>query len=109
MAELTVQEVTLAGLTETLVSAAVGGDTFKNDGRTFFYVKNAAASPITVTFTTPGKVSGVDISDPAVTVTNATQKLIGPFNPSVFNTAAGLVGVAYSSATTITVCPVRLP
>ncbi len=37
MAELTVQEIVIAGLKETFVSAAGGGDTFKNDGRTFFH------------------------------------------------------------------------
>ena len=109
MAELTVQEITLACLTETLVAANAGGDTFKNDGRTQFRVKNASASPITVTFTTPGKVSSVDISDPAMTVTNATTKTFGPFPPNVFNTASGLVQVAYSAVATVTVCPERLP
>lgn len=109
MAELTVQEIAITGTTETLVAANAGGDTFKNDGRTFFAVKNASASPITVTFTTPGKVSGVDIVDPVVTVTNATTRDIGPFNPSVFNAASGLVSVAYSAVATVTVCPKRLP
>lgn len=109
MAELTVQNIVITGLEETLAAAAAGGDTFKNDGRIFFYVRNASVADITVTFTTPGKIGGVDIENPAVVVTAAEERMIGPFNPSIFNNASGLVAVTYSGVTTLTVAAIRLP
>jgi hypothetical protein len=109
MAELTVQEIVIAGLEETFAAAAGGGDTFKNDGRTFFHAKNASVGDITLTFTTPGKIHGVAIADPTVVVTAGEERLVGPFDPSIFNSSAGLVAVGYSGVTTLTVSAVRLP
>lgn len=109
MAELTVQEITVAGLEDTYASAAGGGDTFKNDGKTFFECINGAGSDVTLTFTTPGKVGGVAIADPTVVVTAGERRKIGPFDPSIFNNSSGLVAVAYSSATSVTVAAIRLP
>jgi len=109
MAEITVQEIAITGLEETFVSAAGGGDTFKNDGRTFFHAKNGSGADQTLTFTTPGKIHGVAIADPTVVVTAGEERLIGPFDPSIFNNASGLVAVSYSAVTSLTVSAVRLP
>lgn len=109
MAELSVQEISITGLEHTLAAAAGGGDTFKNDGKTFFYVRNGSVGDITLTFTTPGKVGGVAIADPTVVVTAAEERMIGPFEPSIFNTSAGLVAVGYSGVTSLTVAAIRLP
>lgn len=109
MAELTVQEIVIAGLKETFVSAAGGGDTFKNDGRTFFHAKNGSGGDITLTFTTPGKIHGVAIADPTVVVTAGEERLVGPFDPSIFNNSSGLVAAGYSGVSSLTVSAVRLP
>lgn len=109
MAELTVQEIVVTGLEETLASAAALGDTFKNDGRTYFHCLNGSGADITLTFTTPGKIGGVAIADPTVVVTAGEHRLVGPFNPSIFNNSSGLVAVGYSAVTTVTVSAVRLP
>jgi hypothetical protein len=109
MAEITVQNIAISGLEETFASAAGGGDTFKNDGRTFFHVKNGSGGNITLTFTTPGKIGGVDIANPEVVCDAGEERLIGPFEPSIFNNASGLVAVGYSGVTSLTVAAVRLP
>lgn len=109
MAELTVQEITISGLEDVYVAAAGGGDTFKNDGNTFFECINGSGGDITLTFTTPGKVGGVAIADPTVVVTAGERRKVGPFEPSIFNTSAGLVAVGYSGVTSLTVAAIRLP
>lgn len=109
MAELTVQNISITGLEATFASAAGGGDTFKNDGRTFFEVNNGSGGDITLTFTTPGTVQGVAIADPTVVVTAGERRHIGPFDPSIFNNSSGLVAVGYSGVTSLTVAAIRLP
>jgi len=108
MAVLTVQAVALTGIVPTYGAAAGGGDEFANDGRTFLHVKNGGGSPINVTFATPKKVKGVDIENPVVAVSNGSEKMIGPFDPEIFNAADGNVDVAYSGVTTVTVAAVKL-
>lgn len=105
MANLAVQQMTSAGAAITLASAAGGGDTADiSNGRTFLWVKNGSASPITVTVTTPGVVDGdLAIADRTVTVANAGEKLIGPLNPRDYG---GLASIAYSAATSVTVAAV---
>lgn len=109
MAELTVQEIVITGLEATAASAAGGGDTFKNDGKTFFRAINGSGGDITLTFTTPGKVGGVAIADPTVVVTAGETREVGPFEPSIFNNSSGLVAVSYSGVTSLTVAAIRLP
>lgn len=99
---LTVQTITRSGTVVTLAAANAGGNTFANDGNTYLHVKNGSASPITVTIDFPGTVDDLVVTDRAVTVTNATEKVIGPFPPGLYNTA-GEVYVTYSAVTTITV------
>lgn len=107
MAALSVTQISAAGITDALVAAAAGGDTFANDGRVFFEVLNGGSS-ITVTFTTPATVQGEPIADRAVTVAGGARKKIGPFPTDIFNDANGLVSVAYSAVTSVTVAAYRL-
>jgi hypothetical protein len=108
MAVLTVQQIALAGIVPSYAAAAGGGDEFANDGRTFLHVKNGGGSPITVTVTTPKKVKGVDIENPAISVSNGSEKMIGPFDPEIFTATDGNVDVAYSGVTSVTVAAVKL-
>ncbi len=107
MAVLTVGTITLTGVATNL-QAVSSADEFANDGRTFLDVNNGSGSSLTVTFTTPGTIGGVAISDPTVTVAAGAHKRIGPFDPSIFNAADGNVDVAFSATTTITAEPVKL-
>lgn len=109
MAALTVQKIAKAGVIPTYVSAAGGGDTFVNDGETFFHVKNGGTASITVTFDAVGKVQGLSITDLDVTVANASEKMIGPFPRQIFDQGTTGVGVSYSGVTTVTVAAVALP
>ncbi len=108
MADLTVQAVTIDGILPTYGAAAGGGDTFDNDGKTLFHVKNADASPITVTIddtisTGPAGAKAFD-ADVEVTVGATSEQLIGPFPTKRFGRSAA---VTYSAVTTVTVAAIR--
>ncbi len=93
----------------TYQSVWVGGDTLLNNGRTLLIFKNSAAGACVATLDTPALTQGLAIANPAVSVTNAADQVIGPFDPAIFNTAAGVVTITYSGATnTTTVTAVSL-
>lgn len=108
--EIAVQSVSLAGVTPAFAAAFVDGNMFKNDGNVIIEVKNASASPVTVTIQTPAKVGGVDLAEIVVTVpaTNG-DKVIGPFDPSLFNQAGGMVYLDTSAQASVTIAVLRLP
>jgi hypothetical protein len=108
MAALTVQSLSVNGVVPSYDSAAGGGDTFVNNGDTFFHAKNGSGSPITITFATAGTVAqGVAISDVAVVVAAGAEKMVGPFDQTVFNGSSG-VSVTYSDVTSLTVAAIKL-
>lgn len=109
MAELTVQEVLLTGLAPAYVAAAVGGDYFVNDGKTFLEARNASAGAITVTITSQEACDQGFTHNPAVVVPITTgQRMIGPFSRKRFNDANGRVQIAYSDVTTFTVAAIKV-
>lgn len=108
MAVLTVQDMTLAGLDVVLVAADVAGDLFANDGRTFFLVDNADASPINVTINSVEECSQGFDHDIVVAVPNGESRYIGPFNTKRFNNATAQVSVTYSAVTSVTVAAVQV-
>ena len=117
MALLTVEKILDTGLNPTLVAAAAGGDTFKNQAgsRTFLYVDNAGGAPITVTVTaqtTSAVSSGLGRTTKAnsiTSVTNAQFRLIGPFPAQAFNDGTGTVSVTYSASASVTVGVIEVP
>lgn len=115
MAALTVQNLVRSGLEHTTTSASGGGDTFVNNGRTFFLITNGAGSDMTVTFaaqntsvTKPG-FGTLTASNVAVVVTAGETRLCGFFEPAIFNNASNAVAVTYSSATSVTVAAISCP
>lgn len=113
MAALTIQQVVRTGLVEALVAAGSGGDTFVNDGKKFFRVKNGHASAArTVTFASQlpagALPQGAAKADLAVVVAAQTSVDIGPFDPSAFNDNTGKVIVTYSTEADLTVAAVSL-
>ncbi len=112
MAALTIQQATRAGITPTYAAAAAGGDTFANDGRTFLHVKNGGASPITVTIEsqlTAAEIrAGTAEADNAVVVTNAQERIIGPFAKDAWNSDLGLVEISYTAVTTVTIAAISV-
>ena len=108
MATLTVQNISLAGITPSYAAAAAAGDEFANTGDTLFHIKNGG-SEITLTIETPAKIEGIDIAEITVTIPATTgDKMVGPFDPSIFNQTTGRVAVTYSSETSITVGAFKL-
>lgn len=105
MAAIPVTTLNRAGVTDASGTAAsAGGDTFVNDGKTLFLVKNGSASPITVSFTIVSAVDGVTPAAKQVTVPATTTSVIGPFPGNVYSDpVTGNVAVAYSAVTTVTV------
>lgn len=87
---------------------ASGSNAFYNDGRTFLHVKNGSGAPMTATFQTSGTVNGLAIADLVVTVANGSEKMVGPFEPGLFNQADGKVYVDWSLETSVTAAALRL-
>lgn len=94
----------------SLVAAAGGGDTFANDGQTFFIVKNGDASDHTVTFAQQLAQDGVTPTNPARNVTAGHTCIFGPFPTGIYNGSDNLgVHVSYSAVTSVTVAAVKFP
>ena len=103
MANLTVQTISQAGVSPSLAAAAAGGDEFTNGGRTYFHVNNAGASPVTVTIDSVRACDQGADHNLTVSVPNAEERLIGPFDPRRFNNTSGRVAATYSAVTSVTV------
>lgn len=92
------------GKAVVVAAASGGGDRFSPGTRV--HVINGGGAPITATLTTPGNVRGRAIADTVITVPNGTF----PVNCQAFDVPVdlyqdptdGLVGVAWSSATSVT-------
>lgn len=110
MADITVQTASPAGLINpTFAAAAVGGDTFTNDGKTIFIIKNGGGSPVTPTFDSLLNCDqGVD-HNVGTAIPTAQDGYFGPFPPSRFNNGSGKVSVTYSGVTSVTVAAVKAP
>jgi hypothetical protein len=103
MALLTVQNISRTGVTPayTAVSAS---DTFLPGQNTFIHVKNAGASPDTcVVQVLAGDPPGLTIADNSVSVTNAQERMIGPFPAQFFgDPTTGLATVTHGFTTSVT-------
>ncbi len=113
---LVVYEISRAGLAieaGMVEPTATDGDYVPNDGKTFLYVINGSAAPITVTVDTPSIVDGQALADLTVTV-EATgdedgldKQLIGPFT-AVSNQSNGSVLAICSAVTDVLIGAFRL-
>ena len=113
MAALTVQEIGESGIDPTFAAATAGGDTAKNDGRTYLHVKNADAGSHTATITaqrTTTEKAGfgtVTRGNIAVAVPAAEERIIGPFSEA-FN-LNGDVQITYDAVPSVTIAAFKLP
>lgn len=103
-----VQSIAVTGTVGTYAAATAEGLSFENDGHVFLHVKNAGASPCNVTIQTPETRGGLAVAEQVVAVTNATEKLIGPFPVAQYNRPSGgsdggKVYVDFSYLTSVTV------
>lgn len=91
-------------------TAASASDTFPLDanGKTFIHIKNAGGSPDNVTIVTPGTVGpGLAVSDLTFTVTNATERFVGPLDPALY-AVDGIATITHSFTTSVTVAVITL-
>ena len=111
--DLALQTILRTGLNEPTFSAAnADGHDVANSGRMFLYVKNADASPMNVTITTPGNVDNLAITDQVVAVAAGEEEVIGPFPPAIYNADPGTddtIEVLFSSVTSLTIAAFLLP
>ena len=108
MATLTVQNSSIAGFVPTY-SAVASSDVFANDGRTVIYIKNGGGSPDVVAIDSLTACNQGSDHDGGSSVTNATEKCFGPFDPSRFNNSNGQVTVTNSFLTSVTCAVIRIP
>jgi len=109
MATLSVQIAVLAGLTPAYSACAAGGDEFANSGREVIHVKNGHTAPWTVTANSQAICSQGYDHDAAVVVTNAQERIIGPFPKARFDDANAKVQLTYSGVTALTIAVIRVP
>lgn len=109
MAILATIRPTFSGVTLATAAAAAGGDQIVNpNGNVILYVKNAGGSSINVTIDAAATQGGLSLVDPVVAVAAGAERLIGPFDPRLFNDSSGYVSVAYSAVTSVTVAAIQV-
>jgi hypothetical protein len=105
---LTVQTLSMStGVTPTFASAAAAGNTFDNDGATFFVVKNGSGAAVNITVTVTSAPSGLTFVNPYYTIPATTgERWIGPFDPGLFSNN---VTVNFAAVTSVTCGAFKLP
>jgi hypothetical protein len=100
---LTTQSISRTGVTPAY-TAVTASDTFTPGAQTFIHVKNGGGSPDTcVVQVLSGDPPGLTISDNSVSVTNAQERMIGPFPSQFFaDPTTGLATVTHSFTTSVT-------
>ena len=91
MAVITVQNAVVDGLIDpSFVAATAAGDSFTNNGKTVYYIKNGGGGTIVVTFDdiNSNAPPGSNLFDPDVDVTLLTteEAICGPFSTIRFGT-----------------------
>ena len=77
-----------SGLTPSYTAVNSTGDTHEvqNNGKVFLHFKKTGSGNAIVTIQTPGAIDGLAIAELTATVVATTgDKMIGPFDPSVYN------------------------
>ena len=103
MTLLATQSIVRTGLTPAY-TAVTASDTFLPGAQTFIHVKNAGASPdVCAIQVLAGDPPGLVISDLSVSVTNAQERMIGPFPSQFFaDPVTGLATVNHGFTTSVT-------
>ncbi len=105
---LTITTTAAAGVTLNAAQAVdnTNGNTFTNTGRELIEITNGSGSTLTVGFTTNGVytvgLTQYAVADLNVSVLNATSKVCGPFDKTLFNDGSNNVDVDWSSGSSVT-------
>lgn len=105
---LSVQNVSVAGLTLAASAANVDGHTVPAGDCDFIIVINGSGGSINVTIPTPGTIDGEPIADRVVAVAAGASKIIGRFRSRVFAQTDGTIHIDFSAVTTVTVAAFKL-
>ena len=89
------QALSAAALTEL---ATKGDDIANPAGRTYFILINTDATKQTVNIGPMGKPDGMSVNPYSVDLAANTPYVFGPFNPNLFNSAAGSFRVGLTAA-----------
>lgn len=111
MANLAIQDITVAGTEVAFVAAAAGGDAIPDNmqgERTFLRVKNGDAADKTVTINSQTPCDQGFDHDIVEVVTAGEERDIGPLDDARFNDGNGSVLITYSAVANVTVAAVRL-
>ena len=97
------QVIAPTGIVPTAFTPAqVEGHYFANNGSTFLLVANGSGAPVDVTAISQLTVEGLAVADSVVEVGAGVTKLLGPFNPSIFNDENGNMTVTFEAVTSVT-------
>lgn len=101
------QTITRLGITPSYTAVAAS-DTFTPSNLTMLHIKNAGGSPDVVTVSISSNatapIANLVLSMATVSVTNAQERMIGPFPAQFFaDPTTGVATVAHSFTTTVTV------
>lgn len=112
MAALTTNAMPVTGLLDVnalLVPATSGGDDCQTGAGIFLAVKNADASPHTVTLVTPRVILGVfaEADNPVVVAAGKTAYI--PVIDEYRNPSTGRCAITYDAVTTVTVAVFKVP
>lgn len=111
--DLAPQTIAGTGLAPAYTAANVDGHAVLNRGEMFLHVKNGGAAPVNVTLVTPSTVRGRAVADDVVAVPAAGERMIGPFDPNLFDFGSGAdankMHVDFSAVTSVTLGAFVLP
>jgi len=106
-----VQRGSPAGVKPTDKGELKTEDTYllKNDGKTVLRINNTGESATEVTVVTPNEAAGgLAIADRVVEVPAEEERIIGPFDPGVYNNADKQIAVKFSAVTGVTLAAVKI-
>lgn len=103
------QQITKAGATPSYAAPLASQTITAKGGGTFLHVKNGNGSPCVVTFTDPGVTpAGSSATNPAVSVAASTGDKMIYVPPGLAPAATGLVTVAFSVQSSVSVAVLRM-
>lgn len=98
------QRTTADGVEPNVIEGLNSADTQvipNKNGDVILRVINGGAEATNVTVVTPGEVGGNAIADKVVAVAAGKTRLIGPFDPAVYNDGKGNLAVQLSKVTSV--------
>ena len=107
MAQMVTQVINVNGLTPVYSTPTVS-DTVNPDVNLFLHVKtttNADTVTLVDASRTPAGAASANIS---IALGTATERMIGPLDPDLTNTATGLISVTHSNITGVTAALLRI-